>query len=174
MCRTPRSYVLLLLLFFWYPWAALSLHIPQLSSLNQTELMASNPVTFCIRSLTFEVEHPVQADCDAAISRLPLLPGPAFFHPDAPDDDFSLPRYNASGTCWVSVSLVNEIVKASWPEIRARAVHLNTVCVAPTRAMSNMQGGSTHAGEEEGIVVSLLYADTGVNGGNGTLDGAFS
>ena len=81
-----------------------------------------------------------------------------------------------SGSCWVTVSLVSDpqVVKASWPEIRARAVHLNTICVAPTRAISNMQGGSTHTGEEDGIVISLLYSNMGVDGGNGRLDGALS
>ena len=176
MCHTSRSYVVLLQSFLWFYWPALSLNIPQLSSLNQTELMASNLNTFCIRSNIFDILHPVHSDCEAAINRLPSVPAPALFHRDPPDDGFKLPVTITSGTCWVSVSMITgpTLVQASWSEIKAKARQLNRVCVAATRDSSYMQGGATHAGERDQIGIVLLYAYTRVDGGNRTLDEALS
>ena len=166
MYRTPRSCVLLLQWFFWFSRAALSLNIQHLSSLNQTELMASNLNTFCIRSRIFDILHPVQSDCEAAINRLPSVPEPALFHTDPPDDGFRLPVTSTFGTCWVSVSMKNgpTLVQATWSEIKATARQLNQDCVAPERESSYMQGGATHAGERDEIGIALLYAYTRVDG----------
>ena len=70
MYRAPRSYVLLLQLCFWGFRAVHSLDLPQLSSLNRTELMDSDPVCFYIRGHAVAVRHPIQADCEAAGNEL--------------------------------------------------------------------------------------------------------
>ena len=172
MCRTPRSYVLLLQLLIWVSWPALSLNIPQLPSLNHTELMDSSPLTFCTISHTFNLLHPVQSDCEAAINRLLSVPGPTFFYTNPPVDSFKLPTLKAYGTCLVSVNIFGgpTVVKASWPEIRAKAGELNQVCVPPTRELSLLQGGTTYAGEGDGIVISLLRSFPEVNSGNRMFD----
>ena len=149
MYSAPPSYVPLLQLFFWVFWAALSLKLPHLSFLNQTELMSSEPFCFCICSQAVTLRHPVQYDCEAAINELPFSPGPTPFRTVPPANVFKLPITKGSGICRLSESLVNgpTEVETSWPEVGAKAGQMNQVCVASTSALAQVRGGSIHTAE---------------------------
>ena len=81
--------------------------------------------------------------------RTPSIPGLAPFDLDTPADDFKLPITKASGTCCLSVSLIDgrTEVEASWSEVRAKAGQLNQVCVASPSELSRMKGDPIHTGK---------------------------
>ena len=156
MCCTPRRYVLLIQLSLWVSCAALSLNLPQSSSLNQTEPLKSDPI--CISNQALTVRHPVQSDCEAAINELPSISWRATFHIGPPFDVFKLPVTKASGTCWLRVNFVYHATEAeaSWPELRAKAGQLNRICIASTSGLSRRKWGAIYTGEKDRILISLL------------------
>ena len=94
------------------------------------------------------------------------------FHLRGSLDSFSLPLFESSGSCLVSIGLVNAVVseRGTWDEVREEAANLLDTCarLVPWQCFI---GGSTTAGDSGKISVRLEYETARGGGGNGTRVG---
>ena len=94
------------------------------------------------------------------------------FHLRGRLDSFSLPLFESSGSCLVSIGLVNAGVseRGTWDEVREEAANLLSTC-ARLVPWQCFVGGATTAGDNGKISVRLEYETARGGGGNGTRVG---
>lgn len=94
------------------------------------------------------------------------------FHLHGSLDSFSLPVFESSSSCLVSIGLVDAVVteRGTWDEVREEAADLLSTC-ARLVPWQYFVGGATTAGHSGKIIVKLEYETARGGGGNGTRVG---